>query len=214
MRKSHFKWLSLEIGKLPKRLKILDVGCGQSQFKELYVNQDVCGIDFIPYEGADIVADLNRSLPLLSEVCDVAILSNVLEHIYDPQLLLREIHRILRPGGLLLIVVPFIIKLHQKPYDFYRYTNFALERMTQEGGYTSTRVEALGNIFDVYDLDRKVRGRILLREVGSLRRVAIRSLLRLSRVCDLWSELLNSKDLRSAPDRDGFPHSFAVYARK
>lgn len=214
MRWSHYEWLGKEMAKLPKGRRILDIGCGQSQFQNLYIEHDLCGIDFIPYKGANIVADLNRSLPLLDGVCDVAILSNVLEHVYEPQVLLREVYRVLKPGGVVLLVVPFMIKLHQKPYDFFRYTNFALERMFGDRGFVSTRVEPLGNLFDIYDLDRKVRSNILRRESCGWRRLVIRCLLRLGRECDQLSERLSPEALRTAPDQDGFPHSFAVYSMK
>jgi SAM-dependent methyltransferase len=214
MRRSHFHWLEAELGHLPEGSRLVDIGCGQSQFRELVAVHRACGIDFFPYSGANVVADLNRPLPLASGSCDAAVLSNVLEHIYEPRALLAETARILRPGGRMFVVVPFFIKIHQPPYDFFRYTNFALERMSREAGFGSVRVDSIGNVMDTFTLDRIVRGRILRREVSGMKRSLMRGLLWGERICGTLAERIAPEGLMDAPDRDGFPHSFAVLAEK
>lgn len=212
MRRSHYDWLAQELEKLPPGQKIVDIGCGQSQFRDLLDRHYACGVDFYPYPMARLVTDLNGALPLEDGSCDVAVLSNVLEHIFEPRFLLSEMNRILKPGGHMLIVVPFMIKLHQPPYDFFRYTNYALERLCSEAGFAQIRVEGVGNIFDIYDLDRNVRAKVLRRETAGFRKFMVRALLWGARKCDTFAQRQLPPGVRDAADRDGFPHSFAVHA--
>lgn len=214
MRRSHYDWLAGEVDTIPAGQRVVDIGCGQSQFRDLFSDHFPCGIDFFPYPGAKVITDLNQPLPLRDGACDVAVLSNVLEHIFEPRSLLTETYRLLASGGHLLVVVPFFIKIHQPPYDFFRYTSFALDRMCHEAGFEDVRVEPIGNLFDTYDLDRSMRAKILRREAGGARRFAVRSLLWAERKCDAMMHKMVPHGLRNAPDQDGFPHSFAVHAVK
>jgi SAM-dependent methyltransferase len=215
MRRSHYDWLAKALSTAPAGQRVVDIGCGQSQFRDLLAPHAACGIDFYPYAGAKIVADLNMRLPLKDDSCDAAVLSNVLEHIYEPRSLLAETRRILKPDGIMLVVVPFMIKIHQSPYDFFRYTNFALDRLCRDAGFAEVAVEPLGNLFDTFDLERGVRARILRRETDGWRRQAMRGLMWIERKCDAAIHaILPSGVSAGGPDRDGFPHSFAVRAKK
>ena len=76
-------------------------------------------------------------------------MSNLLEHMPEPLSLLKECNRILKRNGRLIMTVPFLIKVHQAPYDFLRYTEYMLQRLFLEGGFENFRIEKIGNIFDV-----------------------------------------------------------------
>jgi SAM-dependent methyltransferase len=214
MRQSHYDWLrnALEIG--PGGQRVIDIGCGQSQFHDLLERHYPCGIDFYAYPRANIISDLNGTLPLANNSCDVAVLSNVLEHIFEPRALLAETHRVLANGGHMLIAVPFLIKIHQPPYDFYRYTHFALERLCRETGFSEIRVEPLGNLFDTHDLNASVRARILRRETTGWQYQFMRVVLALERKLNNAAISVLGQEKREAIDEDGFPHSFAVFAKK
>lgn len=58
---------------------------------------------------------------------------------------MKEIFRVLKPGGLLFLTVPFFWTLHEVPHDEYRYTLFALERHLKNSGFTQIKLEALGD---------------------------------------------------------------------
>ncbi len=60
---------------------------------------------------------------------DVILCMNVLEHVYDFQRGIQNLHRALRDGGELIVFVPMIYPLHDEPYDFWRFTEHALRRM-------------------------------------------------------------------------------------
>ena len=70
--------------------------------------------------------------------------SNTLEHIPNTEHLLQECARVLKPGGLILGTIPFLLPVHQAPYDFNRYTNFQLTKFLQDAGFHNVIVEPLG----------------------------------------------------------------------
>jgi len=214
MRRHHHDWLMREFGILPDRSRLIDVGCGQSQFRDLIGRFDVCGIDHFPYPGADVVADFAEALPLADGCADAAMLSNVLEHLYEPRVLLAECLRVLRPGAPLFVVVPFMIKLHQTPHDFHRYTEFALAAMARDCGFAGVRIERLGNIFDVYDIDRWIRANLIRSSTTGWRRLAARALIKLQNETERTLMRVIPSELRGATDTVGFPQSYGMFARR
>jgi SAM-dependent methyltransferase len=80
---------------------------------------------------------------------DCVVLTEVLEHIYEPGLALRELHRLLRPGGILMGSVPFARGEHEAPHDYYRYTSFALRRLLADAGFEVSRVDYIGDLAGV-----------------------------------------------------------------
>ena len=72
----------------------------------------------------DIIVQ-GSQLDIPSNSIDCIILTEVLEHLYEPQKVLKELNRILKPHGKLIGTVPFAQFEHEEPYDYYRYTYFA-----------------------------------------------------------------------------------------
>lgn len=122
---------------------VLDLGAGHADLKAIFEQKDYIAADIYPYQEIDFVCDLTITNPLRPSSVDVVILSNVLEHVLDGPTFLRSVARTLKPGGRLLIAVPFIIKLHQMPFDFVRYTHFALNRMIESAGFEVTQMDAV-----------------------------------------------------------------------
>jgi len=129
---------------------ILDIGVGQAHFHELLTGRTVYGVDFYPYPKAHVVCDFGSGLPFRDAAADIILLSNVLEHLRDPALLLRECHRVLKPGGVLIGAVPFFINVHQRPYDFFRYTDIALASLLSEAGYRKSDVEPVLSLYALF----------------------------------------------------------------
>jgi hypothetical protein len=69
----------------------------------------------------------------------------VLEHIADPAAFLNRVFRSLRPGGRLVMTVPFSARWHFIPFDYWRFTPSSLQMLLTEAGFTHVRVEARGN---------------------------------------------------------------------
>jgi SAM-dependent methyltransferase len=93
---------------------------------------------------ADIKCDFEKPLPIPAYIYDAALLINVLEHIFEYRRLLEETHRILKPGGRVVIIVPFMFPYHPSPGDFHRYSATALERALAASSFSNIEVTPLG----------------------------------------------------------------------
>lgn len=141
---------------IPKYLKgtLVDLGCGKVPLYEFYkdhVRETICidwGNSFHSNRHLDIEQDLNKPILLEDNFCDSIILSDVLEHIREPKSLFSEMYRILKPDGKVLMNVPFLYWIHEQPYDYYRYTEFALEYMAKESGFKVEKLEAYGGVVE------------------------------------------------------------------
>lgn len=129
---------------------LIDLGCGNAplfnKYKQ-YVSSVTC-VDWVnsahKNEYVDVECDLTKQLPFDESIFDTVILSSVLEHIPEPALLWAEIARILRPGGRILMDTPFYYPLHEIPYDFYRYSSYALRRFAESHGFKVLLLQAIG----------------------------------------------------------------------
>ncbi|WP_433614332.1 class I SAM-dependent methyltransferase [Dactylosporangium sp. CA-139114] len=102
------------------RSLVADFGCGTHRRDE----RVIC-MDGGAYGNVDIVTDLRR-LPLADDSLAGGISIAVLEHVPDPAAHIAEMRRVLRPGGRMLVFVPFMQPFHASPYDFQRYTEVGL----------------------------------------------------------------------------------------
>jgi SAM-dependent methyltransferase len=149
---------------------LADLGCGKAPLLGAYrpLCTSILLADWANSAHANPLLDLSIDLnePLISLAAssfDVVILSDVLEHIREPELLMSEISRILKPGGYLLLNVPFAYWIHEAPYDYYRYTRFALERFVQKSGMQVIVLVPLGGWSEVIaDLSCKLLARVRL----------------------------------------------------
>jgi SAM-dependent methyltransferase len=124
---------------------LYDLGCGESPYKdwltqyaERYVGVDWS--DSLHQATADVVASLNDPLPIDGEVADSVLSLSVLEHLREPQVMLREACRILKPGGNLVLQVPWQWKIHEAPHDYYRYTPYGLQHLLEQAGFTEVEI--------------------------------------------------------------------------
>ena len=90
------------------------------------------------YAQPDYVCDL-ASIPVEDGRFHHVLLTQVLEHIPDPATVLAELHRVLKPGGTLWLTAPLFYAEHEKPYDFFRYTQFGLRHLLEGAGFTCAR---------------------------------------------------------------------------
>jgi SAM-dependent methyltransferase len=134
---------------------LLDCGCGEVPYYGIYrelISDSVC----IDWENTshsqrhvDQTVDLNGPLPFAAGSFDTVLLSDVLEHIAEPDFLIQEISRVLRPQGCLLLMVPFLYYIHEAPFDFHRYTEFALRRLCDRASLTVLELAPYGGYADV-----------------------------------------------------------------
>ena len=101
--------------------------------------------------GADIISSATN-IPIDDEQADVVLMTEVLEHIEEPQLALIEAVRLLKPGGNLILTMPFMYQVHGDPHDFTRWTSHALINNLKKAGFSSITLMPMGGTWSViYD---------------------------------------------------------------
>lgn len=114
---------------------VLDIGAGEMAVRVHlpeaceYISLDyyVTARDW--YGTSPSIFGDGQNLPIKSESVDTVFLLDVLEHLPRPDACIAEVRRVLRPGGQLIIQVPFLYPLHDEPYDFHRWTSHGLREM-------------------------------------------------------------------------------------
>lgn len=130
---------------------VLDAGAGQAPYRDAFSHCDYRTQDWPDSVHAgdrahDIVCDLHQ-IDAPDAEFGAVLLTEVLEHVTDPALVLSELARVTRPGGRILITVPFVGELHEEPHDFYRYTSHGLRMLLDGAGYTDVEVGPLTGWF-------------------------------------------------------------------
>jgi glycosyltransferase involved in cell wall biosynthesis len=131
----------------------LDIGCGEVPYKAWILTRNY---DITNYIGLDIENPLyqghrkpdlfwdGKRIPLGDNSVDCAMATELFEHLPDPEQVMAEICRVLKPDGKIFFTVPFLWSLHTVPHDEYRYTPFSLERHLKNSGFSSINIKALG----------------------------------------------------------------------
>lgn len=103
------------------------------------VTQNSLTVDAIPASGVDLIGDIH-GLPLKDDFADAVICTGTLEHVRDPRLAVAELYRILKPGGVIHIDVPFIQGYHPDPTDYWRFTLDGLRLLCEDFDETDAGV--------------------------------------------------------------------------
>jgi SAM-dependent methyltransferase len=131
--------------------RVLDVGAGDAPYAELFAHTDYVTLDWesSPHEGARAaaVSASADAIPLPDASFDVVVLTQVLEHVRRPGVVLGEIARVLRPGGRLLATVPFVWELHEEPHDYWRFTPYALAALLEDAGLDTVAIDPRSDSF-------------------------------------------------------------------
>jgi SAM-dependent methyltransferase len=131
-RQANWSFLEQQIDSLDKNAVILDVGCGHGDFSKILSTRECIYLDIVPYPEAHLACDLTKTIPFRSESFDAIVLMNVLEHVFEAQQLLLTLKSLLKPGGVVIITIPFLLKIHHGPFDFQRYTHYALRKIADD----------------------------------------------------------------------------------
>jgi SAM-dependent methyltransferase len=138
---------------------VLDVGAGSGHYRNFFLGKRYVAVDMgleqLSYEGLDVVGDV-RALPFADSIADCVISVEVLEHVYEQQVFLSELRRILKSGGRVLLTVPLCLGEHMQPHDYFRYTRFGLEKILSTSGFRVVEIHSRGGyfIFLAYHLRR------------------------------------------------------------
>lgn len=119
--------------------KTLDVGCGTKPYEKYFKSSQYIGLEIEStihrqYSKADFFYDGNK-FPFAKKEFDSLVTNQVFEHVFNPYEFMKEINRVLKPNGRLLITVPFVWDEHEQPYDFARYSSFGLKFILEQNGF-------------------------------------------------------------------------------
>jgi SAM-dependent methyltransferase len=118
--------------------RLADIGCGKAPLYGLYggkVDEVICidwpqsahGTSFI-----DVFCDLNKEIDIPTGHVDTVICTDVLEHLHQPGAFFDELARVCRPGGTVILGVPYLYPIHEAPHDYCRHTEFSLRLLCEQ----------------------------------------------------------------------------------
>ncbi len=154
---------------------VFDAGAGNGHWKKnltksiKYISMDLgVGDANVDYSHLDIKGDL-RNIPLENDSVDLIICIQVLEHLPEPWIVLKEFYRILKPGGYIFASCPQGEPQHQIPYDFFRYTIFGLEAIFSSIGFKTEWIKPQKGNFTKMANDLRHSGNLVLQKNKSQR---------------------------------------------
>lgn len=129
----------------------LDYGAGRAKYKGIIAPHasHYTAFDMIPGENVDVVGDALKP-PFADNTFDTVISTQVLEHIQKPWVMVHEIARILKPGGICIMTAPFMVPYHADPHDYFRYTKEGLTSLLRGEGFEIIESDSYGKTFTVF----------------------------------------------------------------
>jgi SAM-dependent methyltransferase len=137
---------------LPDGSRVLDAGAGEARHASHFARHRYIGVDLgvgdadWDYGSLDAVADLSL-LPFAASTFDACLNIVTLEHLREPARALGEMGRVLKPCGVLLLVVPHEWEVHQAPHDYFRFTRYGARHLLENAKFTDIRIQPVGGFF-------------------------------------------------------------------
>ncbi|NCQ55982.1 MAG: class I SAM-dependent methyltransferase [Alphaproteobacteria bacterium] len=154
----HFQWhFTKDTHKWQKKAmknlsgRVLDVGCGNKPYKKWLDFEKVSeyvGIDVLDSKEVDVLITPLKKWPLEDESFDCIVTTQVLEHVENLEDILGQTKRVLKPGGRLLVTVPFLYPVHGEPFDFRRFTTYGINKIL-EPDYDILEIRSIGRLGSV-----------------------------------------------------------------
>jgi SAM-dependent methyltransferase len=133
---------------------LLDFGCGRKPYKNLFTVEKYIGLDLekTGHDHTESEVDVfydGKRIPFEDNYFDSVFTSEVFEHVFNLDEVLLEIRRVMKPNGQILLTIPFAWGEHEKPYDFARYTSFAIKHILEKNGFEVVAQEKSGHWVEV-----------------------------------------------------------------
>ena len=153
------------LGSYSFRGSLLDFGCGEKPYKSLFRNiTEYIGIDFKNYSiNKDFAGGVPESyftddyldtliLPYKDESFDNVVSFQVLEHHKNPAKMISEVVRIVKPGGYILMTLPFLGGIHEEPNDYQRFTRYGLIELFSDRSCEIIDIKEQGSLFSTISM--------------------------------------------------------------
>lgn len=151
---------------------LVDIGCGKKPYQSIfapYVSRHI-GVDLVESNNITSIVDIIGSAyktTLQESFCETVLCTEVFEHLEDPLSATREMNRILKNNGIVILTVPFFWPIHDAPRDFYRYSEYGLRYLFENSGFEIVEIRPLTGFIvtflqlSIYFLEGFQRGYIL-----------------------------------------------------
>jgi SAM-dependent methyltransferase len=127
---------------------LIDVGCGRQPYRAYFRHvRDKVACDYDASRGeVDFVCPAS-DIPVADQSFDAVLCTEVLEHVPDPFAVWQEFHRVLRPGGKVLLTTPMYWPEHEQPHDYFRYPAHGLCCLAENAGFVVSRLIPRGGVW-------------------------------------------------------------------
>lgn len=131
--------------------RTLDYGAGTAKYKNIIEPHfsEYIAFDIADGPSVDVTGDV-LCPPFINESFDTIICTQVLEHVEKPWIVVSQIKRLLKNGGIAVVSAPFVFPYHADPYDFFRYTRQGLESLFKNDGFEIVESGSYGKVFSVF----------------------------------------------------------------
>jgi SAM-dependent methyltransferase len=128
--------------------RLLDAGAGRMAYRAMLEEfaESYEGLDLADSTGRlDHVADL-QATGLPDDAYDTVFCTQVLQHLPEPEKAIREMARVLKPGGKAVISVPHLVWMHNEPHDYWRFTRYGMGHLLEKAGLRVVSAEPVGGL--------------------------------------------------------------------
>lgn len=123
--------------------RLLDVGCGKKPYYGIF-SKKVVSYTGLDLDGGDVSGSALK-IPFNSNSFDTVLSTQVIEHVEEPQIMLKEIHRVLKRNGHLILTAPLFWCLHEEPNDYFRFTKYSLSTLLKKENFKIIHIKERGN---------------------------------------------------------------------
>lgn len=138
-----------EAAKLSEGAHVLDAGAGSRPYAPIFRRQkyESCDMPGGFYKQKHDFECFLHAIPQPDNSYDAIINTQVLEHVPDPLAVMREMNRVLKPSGRLLLTVPLTAPLHGEPWHFFHFTHYAIAELARRSDFEIEECEKIGGAF-------------------------------------------------------------------